>query len=124
MPHVIFPTALGTCAIAWDGELVTRFHLPESSEGLTRERAGRGGSEEVAEDQAPPGIRSLIGKVRRHLSGSSQDFSDAPLDWSLVSAFQAGVYRQTLKIRPGTEGTYGQVALEMGLDVIPPLRAA
>ncbi len=39
MPHTLFPTAFGTCGLAWEGDVVTGFQLPENDVEAT-ERHG------------------------------------------------------------------------------------
>jgi len=94
-------TAFGTCAVEWNGTGIVRFQLPPV-----------GGPEGT---EAPPWIRSVAEKVTLHLAGAPQDLTDARLDWSIVSAFQAAVYRETQSIRPGQVRSYGEVARAIGL---------
>ena len=35
MPHTLFPTAFGTCGVAWNDTGLTGFQLPEETETLT-----------------------------------------------------------------------------------------
>jgi len=102
MPQTTFSTTLGTCGIAWNETAVTGFQLPKAS----------------LDDPAtspPDWVHTLIARVQQHLSGAPQDFSDVPLDWSRVSAFQQAVYRQALTIKPGTTRSYGDLARALGL---------
>ena len=124
MAHLLFQTDFGLCAIAWHESGITRFHLPEETEALTRERASRLGGVEVAESDAPPGVKRTIERVPLHLSGSPQDFSDAAIDWSLASDFQVAVYRQTLLIKAGCKSSYGEVARALSLAPNRPARWA
>jgi methylated-DNA-[protein]-cysteine S-methyltransferase len=115
MAFALFPTAFGTCGISWEGRVLTGFQLPSLTEELTRKRlAPRGGNGGV-EVEAPEWVRQVIARVRRHFDGEPQDFSDLPLNWSLVSDFQREVYAQTQRIKPGFKGSYGDVAKSMGL---------
>jgi methylated-DNA-[protein]-cysteine S-methyltransferase len=109
MPCVIFPTAFGACGLSWDGEKVTRFHLPEATEALTRRRLAPAGGE-VPLDAAPEWVRTVAARVRLHFDGDLQDFSDVALDWTVVSDFQRSVYVQTQAIKPGFKRGYGEVA--------------
>lgn len=115
MPHTLFPTAFGACGIAWEGELVTGFQLPESDvEATERQLAARAGSRPAAEPR-PEWLRRLIERVQSHLEGRIHDLSDAPLDWSRVSDFQRAVYLQTRAIKPGYKRSYGEIARAMAL---------
>ncbi|BCW90382.1 Methylated-DNA--protein-cysteine methyltransferase [Alphaproteobacteria bacterium SO-S41] len=42
------------------------------------------------------------------------DFADAPLDWSVVGAFERKVYDIARRIAPGETRTYGEIARELG----------
>jgi methylated-DNA-[protein]-cysteine S-methyltransferase len=115
MSHCLFPTAFGTCGIAWNDTGLTGFQLPEATDFLTEEHLVR-----KARSQPPAGppsdqVRQLIARVQHHLSGRLQDFSDATFDWSRVSDFQRAVYRQTLAIKPGDKKSYGDIARLLGL---------
>lgn len=104
MPHLEFPTAFGTCALAWNEVGLTRFWLPESA-GVPKEGA-----------VAPPDwIRELVKRVQLHLGGNMQDFSDVPIDWSKVGSFQQAVYRQTVAIKAGQKKSYGDIARALAL---------
>jgi methylated-DNA-[protein]-cysteine S-methyltransferase len=115
MPSVLFPTAFGTCGLSWSEGRLTRFHLPEESEALTRKRLETRGEACTGEDESPQWVRSIIARVRLHFEGDLQDFSDVPLEWSRVSDFQQSVYRQTQSIGAGYKRGYGEVALALAL---------
>src|SRR5271154_5229397 len=113
MPHTLFSTHFGTCGIAWNDSGVTGFQLPEDTEARTEQRlAVRAGD---GPGDPPEWIRDLIARVKLHLEGTAQDFSDAALDWTRVGGFPAAVYRQTLAIKPGYKRSYGEIARRMGL---------
>jgi methylated-DNA-[protein]-cysteine S-methyltransferase len=111
MPHVLFPTAFGTCGIAWNDTSLTGFLLPEATD---REMAAKGRSL-AATEPAPEWVQQAIARAQQHLEGKLQDFSDLALDWSRVSDFQQAVYRQALAIRPGYKKSYGEIAKLMAL---------
>ena len=102
MPTVAFSTPQGTCSVSWNEKGLTRFCLPE--ENLSESDGPR-----------PAWIDDLIARVREHYSGTMRDFSDVAFDWSLVSAFQQQVYRQTQAVPPGVTTTYGEIAQRLGL---------
>lgn len=113
MPYTLFSTRFGTCGIAWNESGLTGFQLPEDTEARTERRlAARAGE---GPGDPPVWIRDLIARVKLHLEGSAQDFSDAVLDWSRVGEFPAAVYRQTMAIKPGFKRSYGEIARGMGL---------
>jgi methylated-DNA-[protein]-cysteine S-methyltransferase len=114
MPHLLFPTALGTCGIAWNDTGLTGFQLPEASDDATeRHLAGKARSQPAAE--APPWVQAIIVQVQDHLAGRMQDLSATPLDWSRVSDFQHAVYLQAQAIRPGYKKSYGEIARLLAL---------
>ena len=115
MAHVLFPTAFGTCGIAWNDRGLSRFQLPEETEGLTGRRLAAGAGERVAEDEAPAWVRDAVARVRRHFEGEVQDFSDVKIDWTLVSQFQKAVYLQAQSIKPGFKNSYGELARALAL---------
>jgi methylated-DNA-[protein]-cysteine S-methyltransferase len=115
MNCLLFTTALGTCGLAWEEGRLTRFHLPEESEAILRRRLTSKGGHPVPEEESPEWVRHLVSRVRLHLGGQMQDFSDVPLEWSQVSDFQRCVYEQTLAIRPGYKKGYGEIARALAL---------
>lgn len=114
MAHVTFPTPLGVAAIVWHEAGLTGFHLPEDDPArLDAELARRARSTAAA--NVPPWVSAIVSRVQAHLGGVPQDFSDAPLDWTRVGAFQREVFHHTLAIRPGRTCGYGDIARAMGL---------
>jgi len=102
MPTLVFPTALGACAVSWEGAEVTGFRLPPA----------RGASVEAA--AAPDWIRALAARVQRHLSGEPQDYADVPYAFDRVSPFQREVYVAALQVKPGQTLSYGGLAAAIG----------
>jgi len=102
MNTVAFPTSFGHCAIAWNENSLTSFHLP-SDKTIT-----------AANTPAPDWVASIIARVQRHFDGEMQDFADLPFDFSRVTPFQHAVYLAALKVKAGTTQTYGWLANEIG----------
>lgn len=102
MPRYAFSTALGYCAVSWDNGVLTRFELPEATLQIDDEAS------------PPPEITALAERVRAHLTGQFQDFSDLPYQFSLVPVFACDVYRATLAIKAGQTRTYGEIATALG----------
>jgi methylated-DNA-[protein]-cysteine S-methyltransferase len=113
MNHVHFPTAIGACGISWGKAGVTGFQLP----GGPQERGGAGAPAggPGPGDGVPEWIRGIIARVRLHLEGSPQDFSDVPLEWGNVSPFQRAVYLKAQRVGPGLTTSYGDIARALGL---------
>ena len=106
MPRTVIPSALGACQLTWQGEVVTGFKLPEDSDSEANAMNG---------DSPPAWVSALAERVRRHLQGTCEDFSDVPCDFSLVSNFRQRVYRETRRIRTGETCSYGALASALGL---------
>lgn len=104
MPHATFPTPLGTCAIAWNEQGLTRFLLPDP------ERPSHGHTEA----EPPSWVRDIITRVQRHLAGELQDFSDVPFDFARLPEFVRAVLRATLLVKPGRTSSYGEIAHAIG----------
>ena len=104
MPRITFSTAFGRCALAWENAVVTGFELPEAAV-----RADDDG-------HAPDWITALADRVRRHLAGEWQDFSDVRYDFDRVSRFQRQVYRAALAVKAGHTRTYGELAAALELE--------
>jgi len=115
MPHTLFPTALGTCGIAWNDTGLTGFQFPEGDVELTERRLAARAQSKPATEPRPEWLRRVIERVQAHLEGRLQDFSDVPIDWSRVSDFQRAVYTHTLAIKPGYKKSYGEIAKAMAL---------
>ncbi len=101
MPSHRFDTALGACAIAWEADRVTGFRLLP-----TRAEA----------DPAPPPdwVLAIVERVRRHLAGQPEDFTDVPYAWDTVSDFQRQIYEAALRVKSGRTISYGDLARAIG----------
>ncbi len=106
MPHATFSTSLGTCAIAWSDAGLTRFLLPEPE----RQRGD-------TESDPPPWVAEVIERVRQHVAGVPQDFSDVRFDYGRMPEFNRAVLRATLGVKPGHTATYGEIATAIGQPV-------
>ena len=111
----LFPTALGTCAIAWNSIGLTGVWLPEANvESLRRRVAGhRGGSRE----EAPSGpVAAAVDAIVRLLAGEHVDLRGVALDDAGIAEFDRRVYTVTREIEAGRVLTYGEVAARVGAD--------
>ncbi len=104
MPHATFITPLGTCAIAWNDAGLTRFLLPDP------ERRAVGNTEA----DPPSWVGEVIERVKRHLTGEAQDFSDVRYDFARLPEFVRNVLRATLNVKAGHTATYGELATAIG----------
>lgn len=115
MPHTLFPTAFGTCGLAWNERALIAFQLPEQDVEETERRLATRARSKAATEPRPEWVRRLVERVQHHLDGRMQDFSDVPLDWTRVSEFQHAVYLQAQAIKPGYKRSYGEIARALAL---------
>lgn len=116
MPHTLFPTAFGTCGIAWNEKGLLGFQLPEETEAVTEQHLARRAHTVPLEGApVPDWVQRIIDRVQQHLAGKPQDFAGTRLDWSRVSDFQQAVYLQAQAIKPGYKKSYGEIARQMAL---------
>lgn len=115
MPHMLFPTAFGTCGIAWNDTGLTGFQLPEETDALTEQHLATKARSQPAAEAIPDWVQAIIGRVQQHFEGKVQDFSGTRLDWSRVSDFQQAVYLHAQDIKPGYKKSYGEIARLMAL---------
>lgn len=102
MRRCIFETPLGRCAISWHEAGLSGFELPEATSKVNDEA------------DPPAAIVKLIERVRRHLGGEPQDFSDLIFDFSDVPEFNAAVLRATLAVKSGETKSYGDITRAIG----------
>jgi methylated-DNA-[protein]-cysteine S-methyltransferase len=115
MPHTLFPTAFGTCGVAWNETGLTGFQLPEQSETMTEQHLATRARTKLAEEAPPDWVKAVIARVQQHFDGRLQDFSDVVIDWSRVSDFQQAVCLKTQAVRPGYKTSYGEIARALAL---------
>ena len=115
MPHLLFPTAFGTCGVAWNENGLTGFQLPDAAEELTAQHLATKARSQLAAEAPPEWVQGIIGRVQDHLAGRLQDFAGTALDWSRVTDFQQAVYLQAQAIKPGYKKSYGEIAKLMAL---------
>jgi methylated-DNA-[protein]-cysteine S-methyltransferase len=102
MPRATFDTLIGRCAISWNDEGLAGFELPEAK------------ARSNDEGNITGELAALIDRVRRHLNGELQDFSDLRFDFSHLPVFNAAVLRATLSVKPGQTRSYGEIARVIG----------
>src|SRR5581483_10789806 len=109
----MFETAVGPCAIAWNGAAITAVQLPERDEEQTRARMQRL-HPDVREAAPPPHVRKAIAAITSLLRGEPDDLTSIELDMSGVPPFHRRVYEAARKIPPGTTCSYGELAKQIG----------
>jgi len=112
--YCLFPTAIGSCAIAWSDRGVTAVWLPEPTDLETRARVARR-FPHGTESAPPPFVSHAIEGIVALLEGDARDLTDVPLDFDdSVPEFHRRVYEVTRTIRPGSTLSYGEVAARVG----------
>jgi methylated-DNA-[protein]-cysteine S-methyltransferase len=115
-PHcfTLFQTAIGTCAIAWRGDVVTAVRLPDLTEA--RLRASVWSRDPNCEEtrEPPPAIRRIIEDIVALTRGERRELCYAKLDMDALGALDQRVYAVARAIPPGRTLTYGEVAREVG----------
>lgn len=111
----LFPTALGTCAIAWNEVGLTGVWLPEASAESLRRRVAR--RCDGARESEPSGrAAAAVAAITRLLAGERIDLGGIALDSTGIDDFDRRVYAVTRAIAPGRVLTYGEVAARVGVD--------
>ena len=108
----LFSTPLGSCGIAWRGDLVVATHLPEKTPAATATQL-------AARARATPGdpplkIQQAIASMTTLLEGEKTDLGDIACDFDQFEPFAASVYNLARAIPPGETWSYGDIAHELG----------
>lgn len=111
--YCLFDTAIGECALVWDGECIIGAQLPEQDEARARKRLAQRCADAV-EALPPPFVEQAIVAIRALLSGEQRDLSTLPIDMSGTPEFNRKVYDVALAIPHGETLTYGEVAARIG----------
>jgi len=109
-----FLTSFGICGVAWTHAGIIALCLPEASEKQMEMRLKKITSNSKSSTALPSWIKELIRKVKAHMDGRSQNFSDMPLDLNRISDFQHLVYLAAQKIPSGKIVTYSDLAKDIG----------
>ncbi len=112
--HALFPTAIGTCGIAWGLGGIVAVQLPESDDIATRARMLRENRQCAMAAEPPSEVRSAIEGIQALLAGQPRDLCEVRLDMARISPFHQQVYAIARAIPPGRTRTYGEVAQELG----------
>jgi methylated-DNA-[protein]-cysteine S-methyltransferase len=108
----LFPTALGTCGIAWSERGITHVQLPEESEAATRERLLTRSRASI-DAPVPDAVARTIARITAHLEGRLDPLDDVVLDLD-VAPFVRRVYDALVHVPPGRTTTYGELARAAG----------
>lgn len=111
--YAVFDTALGPCALVWDGPDVIGVQLPEASARATAARVAARfpGASPAAVPRVHRGSQRAIVDLLR---GKHVDLGAVPLALERVPAFHRRVYELARTIPPGSTITYGDLARRLG----------
>lgn len=109
----LFETAIGICALAWEGDRFIGAQLPEGDEVGARRRLARRFPD--AEEAAAQGfVAEAVAGIRALFVGEKRDLSHLPLAIERTPEFNRKVYEVALSIPHGETLTYGEVAQRIG----------
>jgi len=113
--YYLFDTSLGTCGIAWKGPESKNCHpaviflqLPDTSQHLTEEKIVR--STGGLKSDPPPPIAGIVERIRTHINGKTQDFSDITVDIAGLGSFTQQVLEACRNIPAGRTMSYSELA--------------
>lgn len=104
-----FPTAFGTCGIAWSDAGLLRVQLAEETTSATEARLRRTGAV-PCEGPAPHWVDECVALIARHLDGEPSDYRHLPLDERGLTDTQRAIYGALREVGWGTTTTYGVLA--------------
>ncbi len=113
--YLIFETALGFCAIAWNGKGVVRFRLPESNAEATEQALLRR-LPDATPAAPPPAISDAVTAAQSYFAGEQTDFSAVPVDLGKQSELFEKIYAAARRLGWGETTTYGAMAKQFGTD--------
>jgi methylated-DNA-[protein]-cysteine S-methyltransferase len=113
--YLVFETANGFCAIAWNDAGVTRFRLPDSSADAAERHLLRR-LPDAAPGTPPPPVADAIAAAKRYFAGEKVDFSDVALDLGEQDELFARIYAAARRVGYGETTTYGALARQLGGD--------
>ena len=107
----LFPTALGTCGVAWTRQGICAVQLPMSSEAELARLLSR-----LAQPNAdlPRGVLAAVERIQRHLEGQPDSFAGVKLDLKACPPFARLAYGRSRRIKAGRTISYGELASRCG----------
>jgi O-6-methylguanine DNA methyltransferase len=113
--YYLFDTSLGACGIAWKGPesknnspAVVFVQLTDTTYNLTEERIA--GSTGGQRSNPPPSIAEIAERIRMHLIGRVQDFSNVRVDLEGMGSFTQQVLTACRKVPAGRTMSYSELA--------------
>jgi methylated-DNA-[protein]-cysteine S-methyltransferase len=112
--YTLFPTAVGSCGLAWGANGIVGVQLPESNPSATLARLLRKLDGDASPAAPSQEIQHTIDGIVALLAGEPRDLLSARLDMSQVPVFFRDVYVIVRRIPPGQTLSYGEVADRCG----------
>jgi methylated-DNA-[protein]-cysteine S-methyltransferase len=109
----LFATAIGPCALVWNGHGIAAVRLPEQSEGRMLSRLHRQ-FPLLEAATPPPAMQQAVGAMVALLEGEARDLRFCTLDLRRTAPFHRRVYAAAQDILPGKTQTYGEIATLLG----------
>ncbi len=113
--YLIFETALGFCAIAWNDKGVVRFRLPEPNAEATEQALLRR-LPDATPVTPPPVIAEAVAAAQAYFTGEQTDFSGVPVDLGNQTDLFEKIYAAARRLGWGETTTYGALARQFGAD--------
>jgi methylated-DNA-[protein]-cysteine S-methyltransferase len=111
--YQLFDSAFGPCAIAWNAHGLTRVQLPDRTHAATEACITRDDRAQCTGD--PPAFATAaIHALQRYLANEGDDLHTVRLDESIVTAFNATIYRALRAVPRGETVAYGDLAKQVG----------
>lgn len=111
--YCLFDTDFGVAAILWTNNGICGHQLPERDAASTIERV-KTKFPSAIEAKAPNEVVMLTKRIRRHLKGEVQDFSNVRLDLSGIPPFHTKIYLALQKVPLGETVSYNDLAAMCG----------
>lgn len=107
----LFETKLGICGIAWSGDGIVRFRLPDADRAAAEKHFAK------AQPQTPPPpIATAVEQAERYFAGERIDFSSIDLDLAGVDPLRRSIYDALRRVSFGETVTYGELAKRAGVN--------
>lgn len=111
--YCLYDTEFGVAAIAWTANGICGHKLPEKDAHATEAKL-KSHLPTAVLSKPPEEIVMLTRRLRRHLEGSVQDFSNVRLDLDGVAPFHTKIYLALQKIPTGKTISYNELAALAG----------
>lgn len=109
----LYDTDFGVAAIAWTARGICGHQLPEKDAAATAERICSK-FPAATEAKPPEEVLMLTRRLKKHLEGNVQDFSNVRLDLEGVPPFHTRIYQALQKVPLGKTVSYNELAAAAG----------